>query len=182
MSVRAKRWNRQEYESLVAAGAFAPNTHVQLIDGEIVEMTPQSRAHAVATRAVEEGLRIAFPAGYDIQVQMPLALGEAAEPEPDVAVVPGSFRDYRDAHPEHAVLIVEVADTSLEFDRTRKAELYARTRIPEYWIVNLVDRRLEVFRGPQASRYEIQLTLNADDSVSPIIEPEMRLHVASLLP
>jgi Uma2 family endonuclease len=145
-------------------------------------MTPQSRAHAVATRAVEEGLRTAFPVGYDIQVQMPLALGQASEPEPDVAVVPGSFRDYPDAHPDHAVLIVEVADTSLEFDRTQKAELYARSRIPEYWIVNLVDRRLEVFRGPQASRYDIQLLFNADDSVSPIIVPQMRLHVASLLP
>src|SRR6516162_660586 len=182
MSVRAKRWNRKEYENLVAAGAFAPNTHVQLIDREIVEITPQSRAHAVATRAVEEGLRTAFPAGYDIQVQMPLALGQAAEPEPDVAVVPGSFRDYPDAHPEHAVLIVEVADASLEFDRTRKAKLYARSRIPEYWIVNLVDRRLEVFRGPQAARYDIQLVFNLNDSVSPIIAPQMRLHVASLLP
>ena len=130
MSVRAKRWNRQEYENLVAAGAFVPNTLVQLIDGEIVEMTPKTRAHAVATRAVEEGLRTAFPAGYDIQVQMPLALGQAAEPEPDVAVVLGSFRDYPDAHPEHAVLIVEVADASLEFDRTRKAELYARKPHP----------------------------------------------------
>ena len=181
MSVRAKRWNRQEYENLVAAGVFAPDTHVQLIDGEIVEMTPQSRAHAVATRAVEEGLRFAFPAGYDIQVQMPLALGQAAEPEPDVAVVPGSFRDYQEAHPDHAVLIVDVADTSLEFDRTRKMELYARSRIPEYWIVNLVDRRLEVFRNPQVSNYDIQLLLNAEDSVSPIMAPQTRLHVASLL-
>jgi Uma2 family endonuclease len=111
---------------------FAPDMLVLLIDGEILEMTPQSRAHAVATRAVEEALRAAFPTGYNIQVQMPLALDPAAEPEPDVAVVPGSFRDYLDAHPEHAVLIVEVADTSLEFDRTRKADLYARGRIPEY--------------------------------------------------
>jgi Uma2 family endonuclease len=113
---------------------------------------------------------------------MPLALGQAAEPEPDVAVVPGSFRDYPDAHPEHAVLIVEVADMSLEFDRKRKAELYARSRIPEYWVVNLVDRRLEVFRGPQASRYGIQLLFNVDDSVSPITALQTRLHVASLLP
>jgi len=166
----------------VAAGALAPGAHVQLIEGDIVEMTPQSRAHAVATRAVEEALRTAFPTGHDIQVQMPLGLGPSAEPEPDVAVVRGSFRDYRDHHPEHAILVVEVADTTLTFDRSRKAEMYARHGVPEYWLLNLVDRQLEVFRQATASGYVSQQTFAAGDAVSPLSAPQVRLPVSSLLP
>jgi len=166
----------------VAAGAFAPGTHVQLVEGNIVEMTPQSSAHAMATCAVEEALRSAFPTGHNIRVQMPLGLGPAAEPEPDVAVVRGSFRDYRDHHPEHAVLIVEVADTTLTFDRSRKAEMYARHGVPEYWLLNLVDRQLEVFRQATVTGYVSQQIFAAGDAVSPLSTPQARLPVSSLLP
>ncbi len=181
MSVRAKVWTRAEYDRLIAAGAFAPDTRVQLVQGEIVEMTPQSRAHAVAVMAVEEALRDVFQVGYTIQVQMPLALGPTAEPEPGIAVIPGHFREYRD-HPTTAVLVVEVADTSLEFDRSRKAAMYAEAGILEYWILSLVDRRLEVYRDARGPAYETRLMLGPEETVSPLAAADASVRIGSLLP
>jgi Uma2 family endonuclease len=180
VSVRTKRWNRAEYDRAVAAGAFAPDAHVQLIQGDIVEMTPQGAAHVAAVRAVEEALRSMFSTGYDVRVQAPLALLSDSEPEPDVAVVPGSFRDYRDHHPDRAVLVVEVADTSLMFDRTSKAAVYAGADIREYWIVNLVDHQLEVYRDPRNGAYATHDVLSASDVITPVAAPGAQLAVADI--
>jgi len=149
-------------------------------------MTLQSPDHALAVRAVEEALRRVFTHGYDIRVGMPLALGDESEPEPDVAVVRGHFRDYR-THPLTAALVVEVADTSLEFDRSRNAARYAAGEIPEYWIVNLVDRQVEVFRDAGASppgeaAYQTRFAAGVGDSVAPLLHPERRIEVITLLP
>jgi Uma2 family endonuclease len=184
VSVRTKLWTREEYDRLVAAGAFAPEARVQLIAGEIVEMTPQGPGHATAIRRLQQALGRAFSHGHEVRAQMPLALAHdtMSEPEPDVAVVIGTIDDYRDHHPAMAILVAEVADTSVEFDRTRKAEMYARSHIPEYWILNLVDHRLEVLRQPRGNQYEVHLIFGADDSVSPLAAPEARLKVSSLFP
>jgi Uma2 family endonuclease len=149
-------------------------------------MTLQSPDHALAVRAVEEALRRVFTHGYDVRVRMPLAIGDESEPEPDVAVVRGHFRDYR-THPLTAALVVEVADTSLEFDRSRNAARYASGKIPEYWIVNLVDRQVEVFRDAAGSQtgeaaYQTQFSAAVGDSVAPLPHPERRIEVISLLP
>jgi Uma2 family endonuclease len=186
MSVRTKRWSRAEYDQLVERGAFPQGARVQLLDGEIVEMTPQIPDHALAVRAAEEALRRVFTHGYDVRVRMPLAIGDESEPEPDVAVVRGHFRDYR-THPLTAALVVEVADTSLEFDRSRNAARYASGKIPEYWIVNLVDRQVEVFRDAAGSQtgeaaYQTQFSAAVGDSVAPLPHPERRIEVISLLP
>ncbi|MGQ0571252.1 MAG: Uma2 family endonuclease [Armatimonadota bacterium] len=182
MSVRTKLWTREEYERLVEVGAFRPEARVQLIEGEIVEMMPQRPAHATAMRRVSRALETAFPRGYDVRPQLPLSLGELSEPEPDVAVVPGSAEDYRDTHPSSAVLVVEVADTTLEFDRARKLAMYAAARIPEYWIVNLVDRMLEVYREPQGSGYRTTRPYGPGDAVAPHKAPVAEIRVADLLP
>jgi Uma2 family endonuclease len=102
----------------------------------------------MAVRMVEEALRAAFSSGWDVRGQLPIALDEESEPEPDARVVPGSFRDYPHAHPARAALVVEVADSSLALDRGEKAGLYARARVPEYWIVDLMGHALEVCRDP----------------------------------
>src|SRR5262249_23775846 len=105
------------------------------------------------------------------------------------AVVAGAPRDYRDAHPATAVLIVEVAETSLRYDRTQKASLYARSDIAEYWIVNLPDRQLEVYRDPQPDAaqpfgfgYASVRILGEQDRVSPLAAPGVAIAVADLLP
>jgi Uma2 family endonuclease len=142
-----KRWSRSAYDFLVAQGAFQPNERVELIEGDILTMPPQNRPHATTVMLTQEALRQAFGPQCHVQVQLPLAISHVSEPEPDLAVIAGSPRDYPQ-HPTTARLVVEVSDTTLAFDRKRKGPLYAGAGIPEYWIVNLADRILEVYREP----------------------------------
>lgn len=181
MSVRAKQWTREEYDRLVAAGAFHPEARVQLIQGEIVEMTPQSARHATAVRRMQKALGPIFSGGYEIRPQLPLALSQLSEPEPDIAVVAGSLEDYRDRHPTSAVLLVEVADSTLDFDQTRKLEMYATARIPEYWIVNLLDSVLEVYREPLGRAYRALLRPGPDEDIAPLAAPAAGLKIRDLL-
>lgn len=175
-------WTRAEYEHMVDVGGFHPGARLELLDGEIIDMSSQKSAHAAAVALVAERLRDCFDVGFHIRGQMPLALDDRSEPEPDVAVVPGGIRDYVDRHPRTAVLIVEVADSSLVFDRTRKAAAYCRNRIPEYWILNLSDRALEVHRVPTDASYRERRVLGDRDSVTPLAAPDCQVGVAELLP
>lgn len=188
-SVLLRRWTREEYERMVAAGVFSPTDRVELLDGEILARTPQGSAHATAIGLVEAALRPLVPADHHIRTQRPFALDDRSEPEPDVAIVPGGLREYRDAHPTTARLIVEVSDTSLEYDRTHKLPLYARAGVPECWIVNLPDRLLEVYRNPIPApsagigwTYHHHSVLEPADRISALAPPETLIAVADLLP
>jgi len=153
-------------------------------------------AHAVQTRLwtrqeyerlVADTLRTCFGPTHLVRVQMPLALGPDSEPAPDIAVVVGNARDYRDAHPQPAVLIVEVSDTTLTYDQERKARLYARAGIPEYRIVNLLERRPEVDRDPIATgaggpAYRTRLILGPSETIAPLAVSSSSIAVADLLP
>lgn len=123
-----------------------------------------------------------FASGHTSRVQHPLAVDPDAEPEPDVAAVRGGPRDHLADHPREALLIVEVAESSLAFDQAEKARLYARAGVGDYWIVNLIDRRVEVHRNPGADGYRSVSVLTAADEVSPLAAPSSRIPVASLLP
>jgi Uma2 family endonuclease len=187
--VPTKRWARVEYERLVDLAVFQPDDRVELVGGQLVVREPQGSPHSVATRLAEEALRAAFGTGWDVRTQMPVALDEESEPEPDVAVCAGHPRDYLAGHPTRPVLLVEVAEASLAFDREHKASLYARARVPDYWIVNLVERVLEVYREPVPSvdtpfgwRFGTLLRLGPTDAVSPLAAPRARIPVADLLP
>jgi Uma2 family endonuclease len=190
-AVQLRRWSRAEYDRMIDAGVLTTEDHVELIDGEIVAMTPQKSRHATAVRLAEIALRAVFGDQCDVRTQLPLALDPASEPEPDVAVVAGSPRDYRDAHPSTALLIVEIADASLAFDRTVKASLYARAGIGDYWVLNLVDGLLEVHRDPEPSTdadarhgwwYRTIERHRAPDRIAPLARPEASISVADLLP
>ncbi|HLH23093.1 MAG TPA: Uma2 family endonuclease [Chloroflexota bacterium] len=149
-AVELRRWTREEYERLADLGLLHPDERVELIEGEIVKVPPQLSRHATGVCLAGDALRAVFGEGYTVRVQLPLALGQYSEPEPDAAVVVGDVRDFVAAHPTSAVLVVEVSDTTLSFDRDAKGSLYAAAGIPEYWIVNLVDYWLEVYREPSA--------------------------------
>jgi len=177
-----RRWRQDEYERMIANGLFAPGERVELIDGEILKLNPQGSFHATAVRLVEDALRLTFGAGFDVRAQLPIALGTHSEPEPDVAVVPGSPRDYRETHPSTAVLIVEVADTTLEYDRVRKGGIYARADIPDYWLINLVDRCVEVYRDPVQGSYQAGTRFMPGDRISPLAARNAPLAVADMLP
>jgi Uma2 family endonuclease len=176
------RFTRDEYERLVENGAFGPEDRVELVEGIIYDMTPQNSRHATALRLAQRALDSAFGSGHDVRAQLPLALGEKSLPEPDIAVVPGDPRDYRDSHPTSAVLVIEVADSSAQHDRARKARLYALSGIPEFWILNVTDRVLEVHRNPVLDSYRYRKVLRSNETVSPLSCPQATLRVEDLLP
>jgi len=189
VEVKTRRWKRVEYERLIETGFFQPGDPVELIGGQLIVAEPQGSGHFAAIRAVEEALRAAFGVGWDVRGQGPVALDEESEPEPDVAVVPGSFRDYVAAHPSRPVLVVEVSESSLALDRHHKGSLYARAGLDDYWIVNLVDQVLEVYRDPSLDpaasfgwRYQSVEVLDRGASVSPLALPGAQVRVADLLP
>jgi Uma2 family endonuclease len=148
MSVQVRRWTRQEYDRMTEAGLLTENDRVELIGGEILTVTPQKSRHATAVVLAGDALRRVLPPDFHVRTQLPLALGDDSEPAPDIIVVPGSARDYRDAHPQSAALLVEVSESTLAFDRQVKGSVYARERIPEYWIINLVEAVVEIYRDP----------------------------------
>ncbi len=182
VDVQPRKWTREEYERMIDADLFGPEDRVELIEGEILVMSPEKTWHAATIDLVAEVLRRVFGDGHTIRVQHPMSLGDRSEPEPDVCVVKGSPRDYLKAHPQTALLVVEVAETSLANDRTRKASLYARMALPEYWIVNLVDGCVEVHRDPSAEVYRTLTRHGRADHVTPLAAPHARIAVSDLLP
>ncbi|MCI0545836.1 MAG: Uma2 family endonuclease [Candidatus Rokubacteria bacterium] len=183
-----RRWQRREYETLVDLGLFRGEP-VELVAGQLVVAEPQGSDHATAVGAADDALRAVLPRGWIVRAQMPVALDEDSEPEPDLALVPGERVDYRDAHPIRPALAVEVADSSLAFDREQKGSLYARAGIPDYWIVNLIDRTLEVYRdpgpdpaAPYGSRYQSLERLAPPATVALLALPAARIAVGDLLP
>jgi Uma2 family endonuclease len=183
---RPRLWTREEYYRVAEEGLFY-DEKVELIGGEVVTLNPQRAEHFVCLDKVADLLKEVFGKRYWVRRQGPLACSQISEPEPDVSVVRGSRSDYRD-HPATAVLVVEVSQTTLEYDRTRKASLYAATGIPEYWIVNLVDRVVEVYSSPipDAAQpfghcYADSRRLEPNETLAPAEFPESQLSVADLL-
>ena len=186
---RRRPVTRAEYERLIDLGFFGPDERLELIEGEIIEKMTQSSRHATEIRRFETALRPIFGEGFDLRTQLPLALGERSMPEPDLAVVTGSFEDYEDAHPTTAVLVIEISDSTLAQDRTVKAGLYASAGIAEFWLMNVAERLLEVLRDPAAlagqpsGHHYRQITrLGEDDTVSPLAAPQAVVALADLLP
>jgi Uma2 family endonuclease len=186
---RARKWTRAEYYRMGDLGWFR-GQRVELIEGTIVQMPPQKNFHVIGINLVEEALRAAFGPGFWVRIQAPLHLLRRSAPEPDAAVVPGKSRDYKE-NPSQALLVVEVSDTTLAFDRGLKAALYARAGIEDYWVVDLVHGRLVVHRRPVRRRapgegpgYRFaDVTIHSPgESVAPLAAPKSRVAVSDLLP
>jgi len=184
-----RRWTRVEYERLVELRVFEPGEHVELINGLLLVREPQGSRHAAAIRRVLAALHGALGEQWQIDSQLPIALDDTSEPEPDVAVVPRDPGAYRDAHPSRALLVIEVSEGSYRIDREYKASLYARAAIAEYWIVDLAHGALEVHRQPEASpgapcgwRYGAVETLRPPAGIAPLVAPLRSIPVADLLP
>lgn len=189
VEVRTRQWSRAEYDRLIEMGFFQPRDPVELIGGQLIVAEPQGSYHFAAIRTVEETLRKTFGAGWEVRGQGPVALDEESEPEPDVSVVSGSFRDYTAGHPSRPVLVVEISESSLGFDRHHKGSVYARAGLADYWIVNLVERVLEVHRDPVRDpaapygwRYGSVESLEPEAFVSPLAQSGSRIRVVDLLP
>ncbi len=173
---------REEYHVIADAGLF-DDERVELIEGVIYALAPQRSEHAIAVRKINATLLPALLGRAVCQVQLPLALGDS-EPEPDFAILFEASTDElsRSEHPTRARLVIEVADTTLAKDREIKARPYSRAGIPEYWIVNLVDRKLEVYRRPAGDKYQLHDVLQSNESLVLPAFPDVQVKVKDLLP
>jgi Uma2 family endonuclease len=185
---KTRRWSRLEYERLIDLGVFQPGDPIELIGGELMVAEPQRAPHYTSIQKTARVLERAFGPSWNVRTQGPMGLDEESEPEPDVAVVPGRPEDYGSAHPSRADLVVEVSESSLVFDRGHKGSVYARAGISDYWIVNLVDRVLEVYRDPApdaaapfGAAYARREVLDPAGQVSPLAAPQARIQVRDLL-
>ncbi len=151
-----KRFTVEEYHRMGEAGILHEDDRVELIDGEIIEMSPIGKRHAACVKRLNALLSRLLGQRAIVGVQDPLQLSNYSEPQPDITVL--KFRDdyYAERHPmpEDTLLLIEVADTTLAYDRGIKLPRYASTGVPEVWIVNLPDEVIEVYRQPGASGYE----------------------------
>jgi Uma2 family endonuclease len=186
---RTRRWTRVEYERLVELGIFQPGERLELLAGQLVVREPQGSRHAGTFRRLLDALRRALGDRLQIDSQLPIALDDDSEPEPDVSVVPRDPDAYLRAHPSRPVLIVEIAESSYRIDREHKASLYARAGIADYWILDVVGGALEVHRDPEPLadapygwRYRNVVTLGPTAAVTPLIAPDAVMAVATLLP
>lgn len=180
------KWSVKDFYRLEDLGFF-DGKKVELIRGEIIELEPMKSPHATSVQLVSDALLKVFKKDASVRQQLPLALSKQNEPLPDIAVVTGSVRDYSEAHPKSALLVVEIAETTLLYDRTTKAEIYAQAGISEYWILNLKERTVEAYRNPSknGSRkyyYAEQTIYREDQFISPLAMPKAKLKVAEFLP
>jgi Uma2 family endonuclease len=183
-----RRWTRSEYDRLVDLGLFEGEP-LELLGGQLVVAEPHGAYHASAISAVDYAVRAVLPPGWLVRIQLPVSLDDESEPEPDLVVVPGRPADYLQSHPDRPVLAVEVAESSLSFDRAHKGSLYARAGVRDYWLVNLVGRVLEVYRDPGPDpeaiygwRYRSITVLAPPAVVVPLAFPSSQIVVAELLP
>lgn len=186
-----RSWTVAEFERFIDLGVFGPDERLELVNGEIVKKVTQNPPHSAALRKTEKLLNRLFAERYDVRPQMPLNFGPGTgnRPEPDLAVVVGAPEDYTTSHPMSAVLVVEISDATLAYDRGTKAAVYARAGIGELWIVNLVDRLLEVHRQPRPMAEQplghgfLSITRHTEgETVAPLAAPETPITVAALLP
>lgn len=187
---RPLRWTVDEFHRMGDMGWFE-GRRVELIEGEIIEMSPMGSRHVTSVHKAGRAIERAFGRGFYTRVQSPLIVHRRTDPEPDIAVVRGDIEDYAEAHPTPAdtVLVVEISDTTLERDQGSKSSLYASAGIAEYWIVDVAARRLEVRRQPVAmpdqpflAGYAQTQIFAATQDVSPLAAPQAAVRVADLLP
>lgn len=163
-----------QYHDMIQSGILTDDDPVELLEGWLVTKMPKSRRHTLSTRRTRAALTEIVPAGWYVDSQEPITTDDS-EPEPDVVVVRGSDNDYLDRHPAPAevALIVEVADATLQRDRTLKQRLYASAGITTYWILNLQDEQLEVYTEPagegEQAAYVRRTIYKASDSVSVVL-------------
>ncbi len=184
------RLSVEQYHGMIDAGVLTENDKVELIEGLLVEMSPIHRPHAYAVQQLTHLLGRLTAGQWEVFQQQPVTL-PTSEPQPDISVVRGTNDDYKTEHPVPAQigLLIEVADATLLFGRNVKSRVYAAAGIPEYWVVNLPKRRIEVYRNPQATgsglpMYQSQEVIEADGTLTLTLDDRQvgDISVSSILP
>lgn len=176
------RFTADQYERMAEVGVLRPEDHVELIEGEIIRMAPMGDPHALCVSRLLNRLPRLLPDSVHLRVQCPVRLSDTTEPEPDLVVVGMPVEEcLRHPRPEDIRLVIEVAGSSLPFDRRLKLPLYARAGIPEVWIVNLGAGRIEIGRRPEAGRFALSTVVDREGTVRCESVPEIVLAAADIL-
>jgi Uma2 family endonuclease len=181
--VRVRRLSVQDYHHMAKSGILQPGERIELLDGVIIQMAAKGTAHSSSVSRIEKLLSDCLNDRALLRFQDPVRLDDYSEPEPDVAVVHPDPSFYEDHHPTPAevYLLIEVSDTTLKFDRETKAPVYARSGIEEYWVLDVQERRLHVYREPSANGYQSETILAEELTVSPLAFPECVIRVKDML-
>jgi Uma2 family endonuclease len=172
-----------EYYRMAEAGIFGPDERVELIDGEIIEMAAMGSRHATKVRRLMRRFIVHLGDRAIVSVQSPIRLSSLAEPEPDIAILRPREDEYDGSHPGpgDVLLLIEVADTSLSYDRGRKLPLYAREGVPETWLVDLLHEQIEVYRRPEHGRYQDVEKFARGARLSPLSFSDLSISVDEIL-
>lgn len=183
-STKVRLWTVDEYHRLIETGILTTDEKVELLEGQIIQMSPQRPPHAATTQRTANYLSRLLAERAYIRVQLPITLLPNSEPEPDIAVVRIDEREYFDHHPtaDEIFLLVEVAKTTLKSDRIIKASTYDKAKIPEYWVLDVQERQVHVFREPVGNTYQQETILNEDTTISMIAFADVNVSLNQLFP
>ena len=175
------RWSLAEYHQMAQIGLLDETDRVELIEGELIDMAPIGSKHAFRVDSIARALQLAAGTSFLVRVQNPILLGEHSEPQPDIAVV--KDKNYSAAHPcaEDVLVIVEVSDTTLAYDRDVKLSLYARHGIPEVWLLDVNAGELTVYREPAEGQYRLIRKPTTAEVVSPTLVSGVAISLAQVL-
>jgi Uma2 family endonuclease len=178
-----RSWTIDEYLHAAEAGVFKEDERLELLDGQIIKMSPQGYPHGQCLALVIEWLSGIRREGFHTRYQQPMEVGPWDAPEPDVMVVKGSARQMRQhPTPSAIALVVEISDSSLPLDKGYKARLYGESGIPEYWIFDIDARALHVYREPSKSGYGWMRTLSEQEKIAPLFANDVTVAISDLLP
>jgi Uma2 family endonuclease len=182
-AIALRRLSVQDYHRMMESGILRPDERVELLEGQILQMAAKGTAHSAAVSRIENGFRTRLGSAVLLRFQDPIRLNDYSEPEPDVAVVRPDPLYYEDHHPtpSEVFLLIEVSDSTLKFDLEAKAPAYARSGITEYWVLDINDRKLHVYRVPGAESYQSETILSEALSIAPLAFPECVIEVQELL-
>jgi Uma2 family endonuclease len=184
MPVEAQhRFNVADYYRMAETGVLKPDARVELLEGRILDMSPIGPFHGGSVKRLNRLFNKLAGGRWLVSAQDPLHLDEYSEPQPDIMLLRPSQDDYTSRHPlpEDVFLLIEVADSTLALDREQKLPLYGRASIAEVWILNLVEKTIEMYREPHFSGYGWQRILRVGDKASPLAFPDVTVDVAELL-
>jgi Uma2 family endonuclease len=177
-------WVVADYHQMIESGILTPNCPVELLEGRIIRISPQRPFHASSVHRTNKYLSKLLGNRAEVRIQSPITLGDDSEPESDIAVVSTDINEYADRHPapKDIYLLIEVADTTLTKDRQLKSRIYAKNLVPEYWILDLQNRQVYIYRSPAGDKYQIELVLKSEENTSIQAFPDLTIALDALFP
>ncbi|NEO53982.1 MAG: Uma2 family endonuclease [Okeania sp. SIO3B5] len=177
-------WTVDEYYLMAEAEILDPEERVELIEGQVIRMAAKGIAHVIAGKQIQKLLENLLAEKVLVWTQDPIRLNNYSEPEPDIALVMPPLKRYLDHHPtaSEVYLILEIADTTLRIDTQKKAKTYSRSGIADYWVLDIVDRQLHVFRKPTETGYQNKIILSETENISLLVFPDVSVTVSQMLP